>query len=77
MGKTTGFLEYNREDRAFASVKDRTTNFREFVKPLSSENLNKQASRCMDCGVPYCHSGCPVNNIIPDWNDLVFRKNFK
>ena len=77
MAKATGFLEYNRKDRSYISAKARIKNFKEFVKPLKSQELNKQASRCMDCGIPYCHSACPVNNIIPEWNDLVYNSDFK
>jgi glutamate synthase (NADPH/NADH) small chain len=71
MGKTTGFLEYQRRDRSYAPVADRLTHYREFVKPLPEEELKRQGGRCMDCGIPYCHQGCPVNNIIPEWNDLI------
>jgi len=82
MGKITGFLEFERHDRKYAPVEERIKNYREFVLPLSDAELHDQAARCMDCGVPYCHgvsrvtglpTGCPVNNQIPDWNDLVYR----
>jgi glutamate synthase (NADPH/NADH) small chain len=73
MGKPTGFLEFARLERSYAPVSDRVTNYREFVIPLSDEDLATQGGRCMDCGIPFCHQGCPVNNIIPDWNDLVYR----
>ncbi len=82
MGKITGFLEFERHDRKYAPVEERIKNYREFVQPLPEEELHDQAARCMDCGVPYCHgtsritgapTGCPVNNQIPDWNDLVYR----
>ena len=78
MGKVTGFLEVDRQDRKYAPASDRIRNFKEFVIPLSEELLRGQASRCMECGVPFCHDskglkGCPVNNQIPDWNDLVYR----
>ncbi len=73
MGKPTGFKEYERQERTYAPVADRVTNYREFVLPLSDEQLSIQGARCMDCGIPFCHQGCPVNNIIPDWNDLVYR----
>ena len=73
MGKITGFLEIEREDRDYAPVSERTRHFREFVLPPSEEDVRKQAARCMDCGIPYCHRGCPVNNQIPDWNDLVYH----
>jgi glutamate synthase (NADPH/NADH) small chain len=82
MGKVTGFLDYEREDRDYEPVAKRIRHWREFVLPLPEEELRTQAARCMDCGVPYCHganmitgapNGCPVNNQIPDWNDLVYR----
>ena len=77
MGKTSGFLEHERKDRSYFSVDQRIKNFKEFIKPLTKDELKEQASRCMDCGIPYCHSGCPVNNIIPDWNDMVYNSDFK
>src|SRR6266540_2351895 len=77
MGKITGFLEYEREDRDYEPVEERVRHWHEFVRPLSEEENKKQAARCMDCGVPYCHTGCPVNNQIPDWNDLVYRGNWE
>ena len=82
MGKITGFLEIERHDRKYAPVEERIKHYREFVLPLPEKELQDQAARCMDCGVPYCHgtsritgqpTGCPVNNQIPDWNDLVYR----
>jgi glutamate synthase (NADPH/NADH) small chain len=73
MGKETGFLELDRRDRDYLDPKERLGNYREFVIQPSDEELQSQASRCMDCGIPYCHNGCPVNNIIPDWNDLVYK----
>ena len=73
MGKVTGFLEIDRHDRRYAPAADRVRHYREFVIPLSEEANRDQAARCMDCGIPYCHTGCPVNNQIPDWNDLVYR----
>ena len=77
MGKPTGFIEFARHDRSYAPVADRLTHYREFVIPLSEEALRQQGARCMDCGIPFCHQGCPVNNIIPDWNDLVFRGDWR
>ena len=77
MAKATGFIEHNRKDRQYIDVKQRLKNFKEFTKPLNKTELKNQASRCMDCGIPYCHSGCPVNNIIPDWNNLVYEGDFK
>jgi glutamate synthase (NADPH/NADH) small chain len=77
MGKVTGFLEIEREDRGYAPVEERIKHYREFVLPLSEGETREQAARCMDCGIPYCHNGCPVNNQIPDWNDLVYRGNWE
>ena len=77
MGKVTGFLEIEREDRDYAPVEERIKNYREFVLPLPEKDTRDQAARCMDCGIPYCHNGCPVNNQIPDWNDLVYRGNWE
>ena len=77
MGKVTGFLEYERRDRSYRPVAERTGHFREFVEPLVESVLQFQGGRCMDCGIPYCHQGCPVNNIIPDWNDLVYRGDWR
>jgi glutamate synthase (NADPH) small chain len=73
MGKPTGFLEYQRRDRSYEAVDDRLKHYREFVRPLPDDELRRQGGRCMDCGTPYCHTGCPVNNLIPDWNDLIYR----
>lgn len=73
MGKPTGFLEHERHDRTYVAPEERVQHFKEFIVPLSNEELTSQASRCMDCGVPYCHNGCPVNNQIPDWNDLTYN----
>ena len=73
MGKPTGFMEYTRQDRAYKPVEERIKHFEEFVVPLSDQQLKEQGARCMDCGIPFCHQGCPVNNIIPDWNDLVWK----
>ncbi|MBN9600644.1 MAG: glutamate synthase subunit beta [Afipia sp.] len=82
MGKITGFLEFDRHDRAYEPVAERVKSFKEFVIPLSEKETRDQAARCMNCGVPYCHGtgsvapgtpGCPVNNQIPDWNDLVYQ----
>ncbi|MDO8288433.1 MAG: glutamate synthase subunit beta [Parvibaculum sp.] len=76
MGKTTGFLEIDRQDRKYLPASDRIRNYKEFVIPLGEKAVRDQASRCMDCGIPYCHNGCPVNNQIPDWNDLVYNDNW-
>ena len=72
MGKVTGFLEIERQDRKYTPAADRLRHYHEFVIPLSEEGVRNQAARCMNCGIPFCHNGCPVNNQIPDWNDLVY-----
>ncbi len=77
MGKVTGFLEIERTDRDYAPVEERVRHWREFVLPLPEQETRDQAARCMDCGIPYCHTGCPVNNQIPDWNDLVYKDNWE
>ncbi len=77
MGKVTGFLEFERKERAYAPAPERVTHFREFVVPLGDEGTVEQAARCMDCGIPYCHTGCPINNQIPDWNDLVYKHDWR
>ena len=77
MGKITGFMEIDRQERKYLPASDRIRNFHEFTIPLGEEALRMQAARCMDCGIPYCHSGCPVNNQIPDWNDLVYREDWR
>ena len=75
MGKVTGFLEIDRQVAKYQPASDRIRHFREFTLPMSGTEVQKQAARCMDCGVPYCHgdTGCPVHNQIPDWNDLVYN----
>jgi glutamate synthase (NADPH/NADH) small chain len=77
MGKPTGFMEYERRERTYAPASDRVRHFREFVIPLDENEVSTQGARCMDCGIPFCHQGCPVNNIIPDWNDLVYQQNWE
>jgi glutamate synthase (NADPH/NADH) small chain len=77
MGKPTGFLEFDRLEEGYLPVQDRVKNYKEFVLHLSDEDAKVQAARCMDCGVPFCTTGCPINNIIPDWNDLVYRQDWK
>jgi glutamate synthase (NADPH/NADH) small chain len=77
MGKPTGFIEYERLDRSYAPASDRVQHYREFVIPLPENELSQQGARCMDCGIPFCHQGCPVNNIIPDWNDHVYHGNWQ
>jgi len=76
MGKPTGFQEYNRELPGKAAPADRVKNYNEFVGLYSDEKLNEQSARCMDCGIPFCHSGCPLGNVIPEFNDAVYRKNW-
>ncbi|MBK9161299.1 MAG: glutamate synthase subunit beta [Nitrosomonadales bacterium] len=77
MGKPTGFMEFKRLSEESLAVKKRLKNYNEFVLHLSDDQAQTQGARCMDCGIPFCTSGCPVNNIIPDWNDLVYRGNWK
>ena len=77
MGKPTGFKEIARRDRPYEPIAQRVRHWREFVLPLPEAELGRQGARCMDCGIPFCHTGCPVNNIIPDWNDLVFRGDWR
>src|SRR5438094_5852738 len=86
MGKITGFLEIDRNERKYAPVAERVQHYREFVIPLSEKDTRDQAARCMNCGIPYCHGtgsvqpgtpGCPVNNQIPDFNDLVYQNNWE
>ena len=77
MGKETGFLELDRQDRSYADPAARVKHYKEFVIPHAEPALKAQASRCMNCGIPYCHNGCPVNNIIPDWNHLTYEGNWR
>jgi glutamate synthase (NADPH/NADH) small chain len=77
MGKITGFLEYQRLQEASETPDLRTRHYREFTLHLSDQEAGVQGARCMDCGIPFCQSGCPVNNIIPDWNDLVYRGGYR
>jgi glutamate synthase (NADPH) small chain len=77
MGKVTGFLELERQDRSYEVPEARLKTWNEFVVPLPEAELRNQASRCMNCGIPYCHTGCPVNNIIPDWNHLVYENDWR
>ena len=77
MGKVTGFLEYGRVEETYEAREARKRHYREFIPPLTDEQARIQGARCMDCGIPFCMTGCPVNNIIPDFNDLVFRQDWK
>ncbi|MEY4722171.1 MAG: hypothetical protein RIQ46_1896 [Pseudomonadota bacterium] len=77
MGKETGFLELDRQDRTYDDPKERLKHYKEFIVPHAEPALRAQASRCMNCGIPYCHNGCPVNNIIPDWNHLTYEGNWQ
>ncbi len=77
MGKITGFKEFKRKDETYVDVKKRVTNYDEFTIPLSKKDLQKQGSRCMDCGIPFCHSGCPLGNLIPDFNHMVHQGEWK
>ena len=77
MGKVTGFMEYNRLSEANLPVPERVKNYKEFVLHLTDEQAKTQGARCMDCGIPFCTTGCPINNIIPDWNDLVYHQDWR
>jgi glutamate synthase (NADPH/NADH) small chain len=77
MGKITGFLEYQRLSEASQPVTDRVKHYKEFVLRLADDQAKLQGARCMDCGIPFCMTGCPINNIIPDWNDLVYKQDWK
>jgi glutamate synthase (NADPH/NADH) small chain len=77
MGRPTGFLEIERRDRPYDKPDVRRRSWNEFIKPLPEPETRRQAARCMDCGIPFCHDGCPVNNLIPSWNDLVYRDQWR
>ena len=77
MGKPSGFLEFQRETPKRRDVATRLHDYQEVYQPFPELKLLEQGARCMDCGVPFCHTGCPLGNIIPDWNDLVYRNNWK
>ena len=77
MGKVTGFLEFERQEESYQPVEARKQHYREFVLRLSDDQAKVQGARCMDCGVPFCMNGCPVNNVIPDFNDLVYQQDWK
>ena len=77
MGKVTGFMEFDRISEQNLPPQERLKNYKEFVLHLTDDEAKKQGARCMDCGIPFCTSGCPINNIIPDWNDLVYHQNWE
>ncbi len=77
MGKATGFLETKRQNQPYRPVDERVQDFKQIIKAYSKTTLKKQASRCMDCGIPFCHEGCPLGNLIPEWNDLVYRDHWE
>ncbi|WP_422860901.1 glutamate synthase subunit beta [Flagellimonas sp. S174] len=77
MGKITGFMEFDRKVESYTPVKERIKNYKEFTQPLKESEIKKQGARCMDCGIPFCHSGCPLGNLIPDFNDAVYRGKWK
>jgi len=77
MGKVTGFMEYERLSEANLPVQERVKNYKEFVLHLTDDQAKQQGARCMDCGIPFCTTGCPINNIIPDWNDLVYHQDWR
>ena len=77
MGKVTGFMEFDRIEEGYAPVAERIKNYKEFVITLDEKQAKVQGARCMDCGTPFCNNGCPVNNIIPDFNDLVYQGDWR
>ena len=77
MGKVTGFLEFEREIEQYKNVNDRVKEYKEFTIPMSKDKLKNQGARCMNCGVPFCHSGCPLGNLIPDFNDAVYEMKWE
>ncbi|MFN7822797.1 MAG: glutamate synthase, partial [Bacteroidota bacterium] len=77
MGKPTGFIEFTREAPEKTAPAERIQHFKEFVSSYTENGLNQQSARCMNCGVPFCHAGCPLGNIIPEFNDAVYRKNWQ
>ena len=77
MGKITGFIEFDRLDESNKAVKERVTHYKEFTLPLSEKEMSNQGARCMDCGIPFCHSGCPLGNLIPDFNDMIYKGEWK
>ncbi|MSO75586.1 MAG: glutamate synthase subunit beta [Alphaproteobacteria bacterium] len=77
MGKVTGFTEIERADRPYRKAGERIKDWREFILPLPEPQMREQGARCMDCGIPFCHNGCPVNNLIPDWNNLVYENQWR
>ena len=78
MGKITGFMEYSRVNYAYRPVEERSKDYKEIIVPPVQEEISKQGGRCMDCGIPFCHAmGCPVYNLIPEWNDLVYSGKWK
>ena len=77
MGNITGFLEIQKQERTYASAGNRVRHYNEFINPLADSIVSQQGGRCMDCGVPFCHTGCPVENLIPDFNDLVYDEEWR
>jgi glutamate synthase (NADPH/NADH) small chain len=77
VGKVTGFIEFGRKDPGKRPVTERVKDWREFELPVMRDELRAQGARCMDCGIPFCNTGCPLGNLIPDWNDLVYRGDFE
>ena len=76
MGKATGFIEFKRDKQPYRPVAGRLGDWKQQMLPWPTEKLQKQGARCMDCGIPFCHQGCPLGNLIPDWNDLVYRNKW-
>ena len=77
MGKVTGFIEFKRDKQPYRPVEERVHDWKQVMLPWPADALRKQGARCMDCGIPFCHQGCPLGNLIPDWNDLVYRDKWR
>ena len=77
MGKATGFMEFHRAKQPYRPVGERLRDWRQVMRSLDANELKRQGARCMDCGIPFCHQGCPLGNLIPDWNDLVYRGQWR
>ena len=77
MGKITGFMEVGRSKQPYRPVEERLHDWNQVMAPWQADPLKEQAARCMDCGIPFCHQGCPLGNLIPDWNDLVYRDQWQ
>ena len=77
MGKPTGFIEFGRDKQPYRPVKERVRDWQQVMLPWQKERIRIEGARCMDCGIPFCHQGCPLGNLIPDWNDLVYKEDWR